>query len=121
MTKTRGEKCGMCGTFTVMRLAYICGECGHYFNVPICLTDEVRALKTMRVNVRSARCLRWGNTGCIKVFEDQVPIMESLGYEHLNTSLTGPYGDEWCCFKPKTEMPNTKEPRRFEDWIRSNS
>lgn len=114
----RGEECGPCGTYTMMCLAFVCGECGHYFNVPRCLTDEVRTLKSMGVHVRSARCLRWGEGGYIEVLSDHIPLMEALGYEHIKTAFYGLGGARSRCFVPKTELPTDKEPQRYEDWKR---
>lgn len=117
----RGRECGPCGVYTMMCLAFVCGECGHYLNVPRCLTSEVRKLKDVGVHIRSAHCLRWGNGGYIKVLEDSVPLMEALGYEHIGPLFYGNGRVERCCFIPKTEMPTDDEPELYEEWIADGS
>ena len=116
----RGSECGPCGTFTLTCLAFVCDECGHNFTVPRCLTEEVRWLHSRGVHVRSAHCLRWGDTGSIKVAEEHIPFMELFDYKHIDTNPFGSIGDSDCCFIPKTVMPADKEPERYEDWIKND-
>ena len=103
-----------------MCLAFECNECGHFFNVPRCLTEEVRQLHSAGVHVRSAHCLRWGEFGYIRVAEEYIPVMELLDYKHVDTSPLGPTAQSYCCFIPKTAMPVEEEPQLYEEWIKNN-
>ena len=113
----RGRECGPCGSSTMMCLAFVCDECGHFFSVPRCLTDEVRWLHSRGVHVREARCLRWGETGYISVSNDHVPFMELFGYQHIDCNSFGMSTDGNRCFIPKTAMPTEIEPKRYEELL----
>ena len=115
-----GGACGPCGTFTMFDLAYECDECGRFFNVPRCLVDEVRSLHSKGVSIRAATCLRMSKTGYIKVFGDHIPLMELFGYEPIDPGALGITDAKNGYFVPKSEMPRTKEPERWEDWRRQN-
>ena len=116
----RGRECGPCGSSTMMGLAFVCDECGHFFNVPRCLVSEVRFLNSKGVGVRAAGCLRMGKHGYIKVIGNHVPLMELFGYERIDPSSFGITDARNAYFVPKSEMPRTKEPERWEDWVKRN-
>ena len=115
-----GGACGPCGTFTMMGLAFECSECGRSFTVPRCLVDEVRFLNAKGVGVRAAGCLRMGKTGFIKVTGNHVPLMELFGYEGIDPGSFGITDARNAYFISKSEMPRTKEPERWEDWVKRN-
>ena len=115
-----GKLCGPCGSFTMMSLAFMCDECGHAFNVPRCLAEEVRWLHSKGVHVRGATCLRFHKTGYIKVVKDHEAFMQIFDYESIPIDDLDSVGDECCCFVPKTTMPVEKMPERWEDWVKRN-
>jgi len=116
----RGRECGLCGTSMMMGLAFVCSECGHAFNVPRCLTEEVRRLNSKGVHVRAVGCLRLYDTGFIKVSADHIPIMELFNYEHISPAKLGITDANESYFIPKTTLPTENQPERWEDWVKRN-
>lgn len=115
-----GRECGPCGSFTMTCIAFVCEECGHSFSVPRCLTEEVRMLHSKGVGIRAAGCLRWCDTGFIKVSENHIPFMELFDYKHVSPESLGFTDGKDRYFIPKTVMPVEKDPKRWEDWVRDH-
>ena len=104
----------------MMALAFVCDECGHSFSVPRCLAEEVRKLHSKGVGIRFAGCLRWCDTGFIKVSPNHIPFMELFDYKHISPGSLGITDANECYFIPKTKLPTEKDPKRWEDWVKDN-